>query len=132
MDVINAIYYTDKLYPIPVKIVKINNQRASIQTNSGRLLEVDSSRLITILEPITGTKTSQSIRTKPPGYITVQEYCIANNLEIDEAQYHRIKILCGWECRKTQTSSWLGKYHIRFYPETIIDTCYKKMISEQK
>jgi hypothetical protein len=130
MSVPNAIYYTEKLHPIPVRMVKRSRKRACIQINSGRLFDVEASRLIPILPPLKGIKADVVIRTRPPEYLSIVEYYNIHNLEIDDWQRSRMSKLCGWECRKAQTASWRGKFQIMFYPERIIDLCYKKMISE--
>jgi hypothetical protein len=132
MSGINAIYYTEKLHPIPVRIVRRGGERACVQTNTGRLFDVLANRLVVALQPTTGIKMSQLITTKPPGYLSIAEYYLAHDLEIDDWQRRRMAQLCGWGCRKGQTSSWKGRFQIMFYPKTIIDTCYKKMISEVK
>jgi hypothetical protein len=128
----NAIYYTDKLHPIPVQVVKKNGERACVQIKTGKLFDVQANRLVTVLEPIRGNRINQSIKTKPPGYLSVVEYYLAHDLEIDDLQRKRMAQLCGWECRKAQIPSWKGKFQIMLYPETIIGTCYKKMICEVK
>jgi hypothetical protein len=132
MQLTNAIYYTEKLHPIPVQVVERKGERACIKTNAGKLFDVQASRLIAVLEPMTGAKANYSIRTKPFGYITVCEYLTTNRLEADSLQQHKIKVFCGWECRKAQIPSWKGQFQVVYYPKSIIDTCYKKMISEGK
>lgn len=132
MSATNAIYYTEKLHPIPVQIVSRSGQRASVKIDSGRLFNVEASRLIPVLPPSKGTKMDAVVRTQPLGYMSVVEYYLAHDLEIDDLQRRRMAQLCGWECRKAQKSSWRGKFQIMFYPATIIDLCYKKMIAEVK
>lgn len=132
MSSTNAIYYTEKFYAILVQIIKTDGDRACIQTKSGKLFNVCANRLVAVLAPSSSVRAGRVTRTQPSGYSTILEHCHANNFKIDHSQLHRIAVLCGWECRTQQTSVWRGKHQIAYYPATIIDVCYKKMISENK
>jgi hypothetical protein len=126
---IDSIYYTSKLAPISVELVRKVGSSAIIKTKSNQLFEVDASRIIPLyLENGARHLPKYVMDKRPPvGWQAVYEYLWENKIELSTGDCSYLARSCGHACRSQDTNPWIGKGSVRYFPLEIIDECYRKL-----
>jgi hypothetical protein len=127
---IDSIYYTEKLVPIGVKLLKKEPPYAVIETLKGKRYQVLLTRVIpatVLLDP----KRFRSLRCeKPADYLSVVEYCLKHNICPDDVSRHRLSNFCRWASKRQGIESWRSTKNVTYFSPIVLDCAYERMLSK--
>jgi hypothetical protein len=126
---IDSIYYTSKLIPIPVEVIEKTAKFAIVKTKLDRLFKVDASRIIPLYLEDGARHLPKSVVDKrpPTGYWAIYEYLWEHKIELSSGDCSYLARSCGHACRSQDINPWIGKGSVRYFPLEIIDECYRKL-----
>lgn len=127
---IDSIYYTSNLVPVPVEVIERSGLLATVKTQTNKLFKVPEHRIIPMKS--TASIGTGVIRTKPAGYLCIYEFLWNNDIrDLSQEEASLISRRAGWACRKAEIKSWRGKQSVVYYPARIIESCYQKFRNEK-
>jgi hypothetical protein len=130
---IDSIYYTSNLIPIPIEIIERTALVAIVRTLANRLFEVPAHRIIPLANRVLSSNRNRpSNSPKPTGYLSVTEYLRQNDVELSRRACGWLAQAAGYACRSQGMVSFIGKNSVRYFPASVLDECYRRMPANPK